>query len=283
MKQFAFAALIFFSLTAFAQTDTVKAPVYGWTHGMVAGLTLAQIGFTDWESGGDNALSWALALDGKSVRDEEKTNWSNSYKFAFGQARISDGGLRKTDDKIELESIFTYKLNEYVNPYAGVTFKSQFAKGYKYNQPPTGNDIAISAFFDPAYITQSVGAGWQATKEIKTRLGFALRETFSKLYGYADDAETPVTIETSKVEGGLESVTDVDWKIADNILFTSKFELFAPFKTIDRVDIRSDNKLTMTVNKYITAIASVQFLNISPFPRTQIKEVIAIGLTYNVF
>lgn len=283
MKQAVLVVLTLFSLTAFAQTDTVKAPVYGWTHGMVAGLTLAQIGFTDWATGGDNALSWALTLDGKSVRDEEKTNWSNTYKFAFGQARISDGGLRKTDDKIELESIFTYKLNEYVNPYAGVTFKSQFAKGYKYNQPPAGNDIPISAFFDPAYITQSVGAGWQATKEIKTRLGFALRETFSKQYGYADDSGTKGTIETSRVEGGLESVTDVDWKIAENILFTAKLELFAPFKTIDRVDIRCDNKLTMTVNKYITAIVGVQLLNINPFPRTQIKEIIAIGFTYNVF
>ena len=75
----------------------------------------------------------------------------------------------------------------------------------------------------------------------------------------------------------------LDWKIADNILFTSKLELFAPFKTIDHIDIRSDNKLTMAVNKYITANVAVLLLNIAPFPKTQIKETIAIGFTYNVF
>ncbi|MBX2989588.1 MAG: DUF3078 domain-containing protein [Bacteroidetes bacterium] len=282
MKVFALFSLIIVTNTLFAQTDTVQAPKYGWTHGMVAGITLAQIGFTDWSAGGDNALSWTFSIEGKSVGDEEKTNWANAYKFAFGQARISDKGLRKTDDKIDLESILTYKLNQYVNPYAGVTFKSQFAPGYKYDTPVAGERSEVSSFFDPAYLTQSVGAGWQPITEVKTRLGMALRETFSTKHGYADNPETQ-QIETSKVEGGIESVTDVEWKLAENILLTSKLELFAPLKKIDRVDIRSDTRLTMTVNKFITAVFSLQLLNVEPFPRTQIKEVIALGFTYNVF
>lgn len=282
MKAFALFSVIVIANTLFAQTDTVQAPKYGWTHNMVAGLTLAQIGFTDWSAGGDNALSWTFSIEGKSVGDEEKTNWANAYKFGFGQARISDKGLRKTDDKIELESILTYKLNQYVNPYAGVTFKSQFAPGYKYDTPAAGDKFEVSSFFDPAYLTQSVGAGWQPITEVKTRLGMALRETFSKKHGYADNPETQ-QVETSKVEGGIESVTDVEWKLAENILFTSKLELFAPLKKIDRVDIRSDSRLTMTVNKFISAIFSVQLLNVEPFPKTQIKEVIALGFTYNIF
>jgi hypothetical protein len=282
MKAFICALFVSFLSSAVAQTDT--ASTYGCKHTMTAGLNLSQISFTNWSGGGDNSLSWVVSLDGKSVRDEATTNWASTYKFAFGQARISDAGLRKTDDRIELESILTYKLNQYVNPYAGITFKSQFATGFKYNTPVPGQDQRVSAFFDPAYLTQSAGAGWQATKEVKTRLGLALREIFSAKYGYADDAAT-AAVEKSTVEGGIESTTDVDWKVAENILFTSKLELFATFKAFDRVSIRSDNKLTMTVNKYLSAIMAVQFLNLNTeqFPRTQIKELIAIGLTYNVF
>lgn len=281
MKKAILITLALVSANTFAQTDTVKVPPYGWTHGMVAALTLSQIAFTNWAAGGDNALAWALTVDGKSIDDQEKTTWTNNYKFAFGQARLGDGNLRKTDDKIDLESILSYKMTQYVNPYAAVTFKSQFAKGFKY---PNNVETPVSKFFDPAYITESVGAGIQATKEIKTRLGFALRETFANQFAaiYTDDPATP-GVEKSKVEGGMESVTDVDWKISENILFTSKLELFAPFKKIDHVDIRSDNKLTMAVNKYITANVGVQLLNVAPFPRTQVKETIAIGLTYNVF
>lgn len=281
MKRIILLGLAFFSIHAYSQTDTAKVPHYGWKHGMVAALTLSQIAYTNWSAGGDNALAWTTTADGNSINEQEKTTWTNNYKFAFGQARLGDGNLRKTDDKIDLESILSYKMNQCVNPYAAVTFKSQFAKGYKYDN---NIEMPVSKFFDPAYVTESVGAGIQATKEIKTRLGLALRETFADQFAaiYTDDPTTP-GLEKSKIEGGIESVTDVEWKIDDNILFTSKLELFAPFKTIDHIDIRSDTKLTMSVNKYITANVGVQLLNIAPFPKTQVKETIAIGFTYNVF
>jgi len=282
MKAFICALFVSFLSSAVAQTDTTAT--YGWKHTMTAGLNLSQISFTNWSGGGDNALSWTLVLDGKSVKDEEKTNWATSYKFAFGQARIADKGLRKTEDRIDLESILTYKLNQYVNPYAAATIKTQFAKGYKYDSPAPGVNTPVAQFFDPAYLTQSVGAGWQPIPEVKTRAGVALRETFAERFAslYTDDPAT-AGLEKSKVEGGAESVTEVEWKVAENILFTSKLEIFAAFKTFDRLDIRTDSKLTFTVNKYITAMFNAQILNIAPFPRTQVKEAIALGFTYNVF
>ncbi len=281
MKTVTIAALLMATTAAYTQSDTTKAPEYGWKHTMVAGLTLSQISFTDWSQGGDNALSWVIGLDGKSVNDQEVTTWTNTYKFAFGQTRLGDAGLRKTEDKIDFESILTYKLNQYVNPYAAVTFKSQFARGYKY---PSGVETGVSKFFDPAYVTQSVGAGWQPVPEVKTRLGFGLREIFANEYAalYTDDPAT-ASIEKSRIDGGMESVTDVDWKVAENILLTSKIEIFAPFNNFDRLDIRTDTKITMAVNKYINAMFSLQLLNIDPFPRTQIKQAIALGLTYNLF
>jgi hypothetical protein len=270
-------------LPAFAQPDT--AAVYGWKHTMTAGVNVSQISYTNWSGGGDNALSWTLVLDGKSVKDEEKTTWSTAFKFAFGQARISDKGLRKTEDRSDLESILSWKLNQYVNPYAAVTIKTQFARGYKYDSPTAGINTPVSQFFDPAYLTQSVGAGWQPIAEVKTRIGAALRETFADRFAglYTDDPETQGEVEKSKIEGGAESVTDVEWKLAENVLFTSKLEIFAPFKKFDRWDIRTDAKLTLTVSKYIAAMVNLQVVNIEPFPRTQVKETIALGLTYNVF
>lgn len=270
-------------LPAFGQSDT--AATYGWKHTMTAGVNVSQISFTNWSGGGDNALSWTLVLDGKSAQDEEKTTWVTTYKFAFGQARISDKGLRKTEDRIDVESILTFKMNQYVNPYAAVTIKTQFARGYKYDSPAAGINTPVSQFFDPAYLTQSVGAGWQPLSELKTRIGAALRETFADRFAalYTDDPETQGEVEKSKVEGGAESVTDLEWKIAENVLFTSKLEVFAPFRKFDRLDIRTDAKLTFTVSKYIAAMVNVQVVNIEPFPRTQVKETIALGLTYNVF
>jgi len=262
--------------------DTTKAPVYGWQHSLVSGLTLTQVSFTDWAQGGENALSYTVSADGKSVDDEEGANWTTTYKFAFGQTRLGNQGLRKTDDVIDFSSVLTYKIGTYINPYGAVTFKTQFAKGFMYDA--AGNELPVSRFFDPAYLTQSAGFGYQPIKECRTRLGFALREVITDEFNqYADDPQT-TEIEKTGVDGGLESVTNVDWPMADNVLLTSQLELFAPFKRFDEVVVRSTTAITGKINKYMTAIFSLQFINEKRIsPKTQVKESIALGLSYTLF
>ncbi len=272
--------LLLFPLFLSAQTDSAAVPL-DWKHTLVAGLTITQVSYTDWAQGGENALAYTLSIDGKSVQDLTSTNWSNSYKFAYGQTRLGSKGLRKTDDKIELESVLTYKLGTHVNPYASATFKSQFDDGFKYDDA-TNTKAKISSALDPMYLTQAVGVGYQPFAQLKTRLGAALREVFDgNKYGYADDAKTTPQIEDSKVEGGLESVTDVEIKIEENTLFTAKLEMFAPFNNIDVVVVRSDNTISSKLNKYISVVFNVQLINDrSVTAKTQIKEGLALGLSY---
>ncbi|MBA4312093.1 MAG: hypothetical protein C0417_05645 [Chlorobiaceae bacterium] len=276
--------LIIIPIIGFSQDKTTPVPEYGWKHGLVAGLTLTQVAFTDWAQGGENALSYTFSADGKSVDDEEVSNWSNNYKFAFGQTRLGGQTLRKTDDIIDVSSVYIYKVCTYINPYASVSLKTQFAKGYIY--PRQDSSVQVSAFFDPAYLTQSAGIGYQPIKEIKTRLGVGLREVITNNFSlyYTDDPKTNDKIEKTTIDGGMESVTEVEWQMEDNVLFTSKLELFAPFKTIDEIIVRNNSSVTAKVGKYITAILNVQLINEKKVtPRTQVKETIALGLSYTIF
>lgn len=276
-------ALIGFAINAFAQQappDTSKKPVYGWKKTMVAGLTLTQVSFKDWQQGGEDALAWTVSLDGKAENDQPKTNWVTSYKFAYGQTKLGDQGIRKTDDKIDLETVLTYKLGSLINPYVAATLKTQFAKGFDYSTDPK---TAVSKLFDPAFLTQSAGFGYQPLPQFKTRMGLALREIITNDFNvYADDPAT-LAIEKTKTEGGMESVTNVDWKLAANLLLTAKIELFAAFKNFDEVIVRSDNTLAAKVSKYVTVNLNVQLINEKRVtPRTQVKETIAIGLSYAI-
>ena len=82
----------------------------------------------------------------------------------------------------------------------------------------------------------------------------------------------------------MESITEVEWSFEENILLTSKLELFAPFKTFDKIITRDVTTVTAKVSKYVTAILNVQFINEPKVsPRTQIKETIALGLSYTIF
>jgi hypothetical protein len=263
-----------------AQQDTASAPVYGWVHSLVGTLTATQVAFTDWAQGGENALAWAIGGDGKSTNEQEQTSWTNSYKLGFGQTRLGDQGIRKTDDRVDLESMLTYKLGGKVNPYAAATLKTQFAKGYKYDAQ--GASTAVSQFFDPAFLTQTVGVVYQPITELKTRFGVGLREILTSDFpGYADDPAT-AELEKTSVRGGLESVTEFAWKLDENVGFSSKLEMFSAFKKLDEVIVRSDNTLSAKVSKYITVLLNLQLLNEKAVsPRTQVKETLSLGLSYS--
>jgi hypothetical protein len=277
MRKWIGAGILLLAAAAGAEEETAPAPP--WTHKLVGGVTVTQVAMKDWAQGGEEALAWTLSLNGSSTYDENKLNWASSYKFTFGQTKLGDQGIRKTDDRIDLESVLTYKMGTYVNPYVSATLKSQFAKGYNYGAKPK---VALSQFFDPAYLTQSAGVGYQPIPEVKTRLGLAVREIITRDFNSFSDDEETAKIEKSKVDGGLESVTDASWQMAENLLLTSKLEIFAPLAAIDETVVRSDNTAAVKVNKYVTVNLNVQIVNDdSASDKTQIKEALALGLSYN--
>ncbi len=254
--------------------------VLGWKHSMATGLNLSQVSFKDWVGGGENALAYALWLNGTSTLEMESSEWGHTYKLAFGQTRLSSQGLRKTDDEIYVQSLLIYKLGILVNPYVSASLRTQFAKGFLYHDT---SETEVSKFFDPAYLTQSAGLAWKPLPEFTTRLGAGVREIItSEFPAYADDPTTP-EIEKTKVEGGLESVSDARIILAENVSLTSHLELFAPFKSLDRIVVRSDNLVTAKVSKYVSMNFNVQLINdVNISPLTQVKETLALGISYTL-
>ena len=249
------------------------ADTTNWKHSIVTGLTASQVSFTDWSQGGENALSWTATFDGKSTLESAGFAWATTYNFAYGNTKLGTQSLRKTDDKIDVASTYIFKAGILVDPYIAATLKTQFSAGYSYASDGTRKDI--SNFFDPAFLTQSVGLSYQPDPVVKTRLGAALREIVTSTYTqYAEGKKT-------KTEGGVESVTEVDTPVWDNIVIKAKLELFAPFKQFDRVIVRSDNTLAAKINKFFSANLNVQFIQ-EPLisPRTQVKQTIALGFSY---
>lgn len=279
---------ILFAATAWAQEaapDTTK-PAPPWTHTLVGSLLGNQTTFTDWKQGGGDAIAWNTLLEGKSVYDAGRDNWSTAYRLGFGNTRLGSKSTRKTDDRLEAETIYTCKLGRYVNPYAAAGFKTQFAPGYSYN----ANDVRtqVSKIFNPAYLTQTAGIGWQFLPQLKVRLGAGLRETLTSedLFAaiYTDDKESADKIEKSVIEGGAESAVGVDWKLSESLLLTSMVETFSPFNDIAHTMLRSNTALAAAVGKYVTVRFNLITINEPRVtPRAQLKQAISFGLNYTFF
>jgi len=270
------------AITALAQESKPAVPVLAdtsWKHTMILSANMTQISFTDWSQGGENALAYALFLEGKSAYAKDAVEWVNEYKFGYGQAKLGTLGIRKTDDMIDLGSVLVYKIGKIMNPYASVSLKTQFTEGVMFDG--AGHAIPVSNFFDPAYIIQSAGVGYQPVPEVKTRLGAALREIVAKTYTrYTDDPAT-TQVEKTKVEGGMESVTEVVWTVMENVVLHAKFELFAPVEHFSQTTIRSDNSLSAKINKFLSVNLNIQLINDPPVQaRTQVKEALALGFNF---
>ena len=287
MKRIIAVLLLVLAGRAWSQAPAPQKPdssKWGWKHSVLSGLTMTQVSFKDWAQGGEDALAWTIRLDGLSKLEDTSHVWGNTYKMSYGQAKIGSDLTRKTEDRLEFESVFTYKLGTEINPYLGATLKTQFAEGVTIDA--AGKMTPVSRFFDPAYLTQSAGFGYRPSKEIKTRLGAALREIVTSIYTvYANNPTTvPGERVKTRVDGGLESVTDAELKLDDNLLFRSKLELFAPIRKISEVSMRMDNTLTANVSKYVVVILNVQLINdVKASTRLQSKEVLALGLSYTIY
>lgn len=272
---------IFLGTYVFAQEKPEKKPKYGWQKEMVGGINLTQTSLSNWTQGGENSFAWQLNFNFKFIKSQEKYNWANSGKFTYGSTKIGDQEFRKSIDEIKLESVLTYRLGMFVNPFIACTAETQFAPGYSYDTDPKKQ---ISSFMDPGYFRESIGVEYQPNNLVKSRLGIALKQTITSDFPvpYADDPNTEDKIEKTKNEFGAESVTDLSWKVTKNSLFTSKLELFSTLKAFDETDVNWDNVFTIMISKYINININFKlFYDKDISKKRQIKQAIAFGFTYS--
>jgi hypothetical protein len=274
------AALMLLVTTANAQDAAKKDSVAHWNNTMTAGLNLTQVSLTNWTKGGENSLAWTLIVGGKFLYTSESYTWTNTIKASYGQTKLGGRDFEKTEDELFGESIYAYNVGWPVNPYAGLTVKTQFQPGYAVTN---GVRTKTSDFWDPGYLMQSAGFTYAPNENFSTRLGVALKETFSSKYGFAGKNDDG-TLKTSNLRTGIESGTSAKYSLMQNILYTSQLNLFSAFDKLDVWDVRWDNTITAKVNSYIQTTLNVLVVHeVAQSRRTQVKESIAVGLTYTLF
>ncbi len=264
--------------TSKPKNDTMNV----WIPTMVTALNVSQIAFSNWTQGGSNALAWtATANIGYNYRS---LTWGlqNHLRASYGRNKIGSQSSIVTDNSFLLDNVLTYSLGWATNPFFSNTIITTIAEGYSYasNVP-----IPIANFFDPGYVTQSLGFGYSKTDNFSTRLGLAVQEVFTNRYRqYTDNPGTTNKVEAFKFETGLESVTRGQLQIADNLLLTTGLRLFTRFKDLSVWDVRWENLVVAKVNSFINVnlVYDVVYQKDQSLT-TQMKEGLQVGVTYTLF
>lgn len=131
-----------------------------------------QSSFSNWSSGGQSSVSGTLKFNYNLNYYENGWAWDTKIQTAFGLNKIGGSDfLRKTDDKIEINSVIGKKFN---NNFIGkwsyssfFNFQTQFAKGYNFGKDTNGNinRTEKSRFFSPATSLLGVGLYWKRDQD----------------------------------------------------------------------------------------------------------------------
>ena len=271
--------IVLFTFYLFAQKDSVKLNT--WLPTAAVGLNISQLALSNWTQGGENSITYTFNGTGGLVYKSIGWTFKNNLKFAYGRTKLGGADFRTNDNELYLESVISKNINWPVDPYFSNTLLSPIGVGYTYTtNPPT----EIAAFFDPGYLTQSLGFTYQQQKGFDTRLGIAIQETFTRNNTqFSDDPATTDNVEKFKAETGIESVTNGQYVLAENLMFKSNLRLFSRFKSMDVWDIRWDNTIIAKVNDYInTSLSYLLVYQKDQSVKTQMKEGLQLGINYTI-
>lgn len=271
--------IIVFLISRVVYSSTDSSQVDSWIPKAVTGLNISQISLTNWSQGGENTFSWTLF--GNFSLNYRNPEWSyrNTLKFAFGRTKLGSQDFRTNDNELFIESVISKNIGWAVDPFFSNTIKSPISTGYSYK---TKTPVRIADFFDPGYITQSLGFTYDKLRGFKTRFGLAVQQVFTnRQRQFTDNLETTDKVEAFKLETGIESVTSGEFYLDNNLLVKSSFRLFSRFESFDVWDVRWDNSIVAKINSYLNVnLAVLVVYEKKQSPKTQVKQALQLGLSY---
>lgn len=259
-----------------------------WKKGGLYSLTISQASLTNWAAGGDNfSLSVNSILSLYSFYKKDKHSWDNTFDFNLGYVNTTSLGSRKNDDRFDLLSKYGYALNPKLNLAGLVNLRSQFFKGYTFDD---NVKYFSSAFMAPGYLLLSVGLDYKPTKELSiffsptTARWVIVNDTVlanKGAYGVTPGKK-------SNLELGAFTTINYIKELSKNITYKARLDLFSNYKrNPQNIDLFMSNILNVKLSKVLSATWGVDLIyddDVKLFgptqssPALQVKSMVGIGL-----
>ena len=257
-----------------------------WEKTADLGLIFTQSGYSDsWAGDELGTVVWTFTGDLLAQKDiTATTNWRNTLKLTYGQTHQEhdDGGEKtwgspiKSTDRIFLESLMRFGIENPLTPYVAFAAETQFHD-------------ANDNIFSPALLTESAGVGRELIKndrtELLTRVGLGVRQRMAYGMKTVDDA-------------GFEWVSDLSHTFNDRLKAVSKLRVFQAVTSSLKddlaglpnqddwkgTDVAFETTFSASVSKYIQTTLFVEWLYDKEISRKgRYREIFGFGITYKLF
>lgn len=305
MKKILLLAVLFTApLALIAQEETPKDTIpNGWTRSGNISLLFNQAAFNhEWTGGGTSNIAGNLGLNYDFNYKQDKLVWNNRFIAEYGLTKNKDDKYsRKTNDRLELNSILGREINESNWYYSFfLNFKTQFTSGYEYNKDLNQNDPAyrteVTKFMSPAYLQFGPGMLWKKNDNLYVNISPATARLIFVNKTFTDVGNDPLAIaafnenpyfgveanETMRFEFGASVSAYAKLDLMKNVSVENILNLYSNYlENPQNIDIDYTMNVLLKVNDYISANVAFQAIyDDNAVKGFQIREALGIGVTY---
>ncbi|MFV0592257.1 MAG: DUF3078 domain-containing protein [Draconibacterium sp.] len=280
--------LLLVPVFAFAQEkkDTL------WTTSGNTTVNFSQVSLTNWAAGGKSSMSAIGMINYSANYKKDKLSWDNTFDFRYGFLKEKDVKIRKSDDIIDINSKLGIEAGNNWNYSGFVNFKSQFAKGYSYDDNNMPQDV-ISKFLAPAYLKTGLGMDYKTDHfsallaPVSGKFTFVMDDSLSAQGAFGVEVN-----KNARAELGATAKFEYKNDIMKNVTLNTSLDLFSNYlKDPQNVDLDWKIQVNMKVNDYLSAnlITHMIYDNDTKIkdqdtgissPGLQFMESFGVGLTF---
>ncbi len=292
------------SISSLNSVGNAYKVVTPWIIGGDGHIGFSQTFLSNWEKGGQSAISSLVVLKGFAnyARPDGHIKWENSGELRNGW--VYQGGdqseLQKNDDKFEITSRFgisAYKNKKWF--YSGeFNFNTQLFNAYKY--PKAENPIPSSAFLAPSRTFFKVGMEYKPNKDFSLLLSpLTVKNVFVRDTSLID--QTRFGIEQNRKsfwEPGMNADIYFKKNFSEDFSYETKYKMFLNYKEpFEKQDISWENTVNFKLNEFVTmrfllhliydddvkfAVYDENNVKIGEKTKLQVKEYFSIGFQYKI-
>lgn len=273
-----FSAFFLFLCCFFVYSQEKKDSISNWNIKGEVTFLFNQSSFSNWTSGGEDAIASNININYDLNYKKGKINWDNKIITTYGLSYTSDDGYRKTNDNFEYNSLFGLKYSKYWFFSFLSNFKTQYARGYDYEKSPKET---TSNFFSPAYLSLGPGMLWKKSDQLRVNLAPATTKTtivsdeFSGNYGVEEGRNISYDI-------GFNLSAYYKVKLMKNVNMENIIALYSNYLiNPQNIDLDYRMNLVFVINKYITSnITAHTIIDNNASSKVQFNQQFGLGINY---
>lgn len=280
IKKISIVCIVLFTTTIYAQEKTTENPSNWKKNGTVTFL-FNQSAFKNWQAGGVNNIAGNLSLNYDFNYAKNNWTWDNKIIASYGLTKLKDQGTKKTDDRLEFNSLVGKKSKGFWYYSGFLNFKTQMSS-------TDVGGVQQSHFFSPAYLQFGPGMLWKKSNNLKINIAPATSKLVMVHSHFTENLAIGSSYfgvdpnKTTRYEFGVALNGYYKLELLKNVSMENILNLYSNY--LDKpgnIDLDYTVNFVMKINKYMSTNVTIQAIyDDNAIKALQTKEVFGLGVNY---